>query len=84
MKTGKLKRSFTPQDSISKKGYFIIAVCSFLLVFLVWLLLTELGLVNENSCQSPLKPCRPASGSLRRTAFCRTSALRHIVCCWDF
>ena len=49
MKTGKLKRSFTPQDSISKKGYFIIAVCSFLLVFLVWLLLTELGLVDRKS-----------------------------------
>ena len=34
MKTGKLKRSFTPQDSISKKGYFIIAVCSFLILAL--------------------------------------------------
>ena len=55
MKTGKLKRSFTPQDSISKKGYFIIAVCSFLLVFLVWLLLTELGLVNEKFLPKPIE-----------------------------
>ena len=55
MKTGKLKRNFTPQDSISKKGYFIIAVCSFLLVFLVWLLLTELGLVNEKFLPKPIE-----------------------------
>ncbi len=55
MKTGKLKRSFTPQDGISKKGYFIIAVCSFLLVFLVWLLLTELGLVNEKFLPKPIE-----------------------------
>ncbi len=55
MKTGKLKRSFTPQDSIPKKGYFIIAVCSFLLVFLVWLLLTELGLVNEKFLPKPIE-----------------------------
>lgn len=44
-----------PQDSISKKGYFIIAVCSFLLVFLVWLLLTELGLVNEKFLPKPIE-----------------------------
>ncbi|MGN0642870.1 MAG: ABC transporter permease [Huintestinicola sp.] len=48
-----LSKSFTPQESVSKKAYIIIAICSFFLIFLVWLMLTELGLVNEKFLPKP-------------------------------
>jgi len=42
----RLKKAFSPQEGISKKSYFIIAVVSFMVIFAAWTLATELGLVN--------------------------------------
>ena len=49
-----LPKSFTPQESISKTAYTVIAICSFLLIFLVWIILTEGGFVNDKFLPKPI------------------------------
>jgi len=49
-----INNSFTPQESISKRAYVMIAICAFLIILIVWFSLTQLGLVKEQFLPKPV------------------------------
>lgn len=56
----KIKKSFSPQEPISKKAYITLAVISFAAIIATWLILTETGKVNELFLPAPVKTIKAA------------------------